>query len=57
MPYTIDVAVFAIKSLKQLNDQKRDYFKFVMSGMAEQAGIPDHFLNISSDMLRSSGLI
>tara|TARA_B110000211_G_scaffold11947_1_gene12518 strand:+ start:30 stop:1814 length:1785 start_codon:yes stop_codon:yes gene_type:complete len=57
MQYTINIAEYGIKILKQLNDQKRDYYKFVMTGMAEQAGIPDHFLNISSDMLRSAGLI
>ena len=57
MQYTIDIAEYGIKILKKLNDQKRDYYRFVMTGMAEQAGVPAEFLNISNRMLRSAGLI
>jgi len=55
--YSITTAEYGLKLLKGMNKQRIEYYKFVMSGMANEAGIPDEFLNISRNQLVAAGLV
>lgn len=52
----LKIAKDALKHLKLLNDQRREYYKFVLSGRAEEAGLPREFLKLDRAALYYAGL-
>jgi len=52
----LKIAKDAQKHLKLLNDQRREYYKFVLSGRAEEAGLPREFLKLDRAALYYAGL-
>jgi hypothetical protein len=55
-PDAIWAAETGLKMLKLINSQRREYYRFVLSGMAEQAGVPSRFLKLDRNAIFYSGV-